>query len=276
MSEYEVKIESDGYGSRRKEERLVFDSYEKVAMFIADIKKSDETLGERTGSSLVAKFYDEHGKLCIEIQTDDGNPREKDTISVTNIDPRYNRSVPLNWEDIDEYIKNRPYYHEKEVWERMWDDHNGDRTTYAMESAWNAMFPENATAEEIRKSNLCNVRNMLGPIMENADEVLKSARYLFSYVYELKGAPCYVAGISQSNECLEAYLDKYLPVFLKRSTIWDKSNYENDLPREGDCYTIDEMAFYSKENAFSWLNEKGFSEDEVIDYTSDILEDIDR
>ena len=63
---------------------------------------------------------------------------------------------------------------------------------------------------------------------------------------------------------------------LQRNTIWDKSDYENDLPRGGDCYTIDEMAFYSKENALFWLEEKGFSEDEVLDYTSDILEDMER
>ena len=37
---------------------------------------------------------------------------------------------------------------EKALWEHMWDDHNGDPTTYAMESAWMSQEYDNLTAEE--------------------------------------------------------------------------------------------------------------------------------
>ncbi len=278
MSEYEVYVTSEGYGCNRKEEVFNFDSQEKAMMFVANEKKNYEKLSKNTGGTLNIEFKNAdfeggEGNLLVEVQIDDGNPREE--IAITVVEDSWG-TLLLSWDDVDEYIKNRPYYHEKEVWERVRDDFfSDDHTTYAMESVWNALFSENTTAEEIRKSNLKTVEGMLGP--ENTDEVLKHARYLFPYVYEIKGAPSYVAGITQSNESQEAYIEKYRPVHhLKRNTIWDQSDYKNDLPREGNCYTIDEMAFYNKENALSWLEERGFSEDEVLDYTSDILEDMER
>ena len=76
---------------------------------------------------------------------------------------------------------------EKALWERMWDDHNGDPTTYAMESAWMSQEYDNLTAEELHKENLDTVAWMVREEYKGDTEAFfKDWDYLGEYVEELK------------------------------------------------------------------------------------------
>ncbi len=76
---------------------------------------------------------------------------------------------------------------EKALWERMWDDHNGDPTTYAMESAWMSQGYDDLTAEELHKENLDTVAWMIREEYNGDTEAfLKDWNYLGEYVEELK------------------------------------------------------------------------------------------